>query len=113
MQKVMVNSAEHEILSAHKYKNTKKFGFFFQAQISLECLFLLINVKLLAFEHLLAGKIMLSVDSFPRNIWVFHFAKLEQTRIHLLEYTYSFFPYNMKIVYCSQTTFTFRRFSSR
>ena len=51
----MVNSAEHEILSAHKYKNTKKFDFF-QAQISLKCLFLLINVKLLAFEHLWAAK---------------------------------------------------------
>ena len=27
----MLNSAEHEILNAHKYKNTKKFSFF-QAQ---------------------------------------------------------------------------------
>ena len=33
-----LNSAEHEILNAHKYKNIKKFSFF-QAQISLECCF--------------------------------------------------------------------------
>ena len=31
----MLNSAEHEILNAHKYKNIKKFSFF-QAQISLK-----------------------------------------------------------------------------
>ena len=29
----MLNSAEHEILNAHKYKNIKKFSFF-QTQIS-------------------------------------------------------------------------------
>ena len=34
----MLNSAEHEILNARKYKNIKKFSFF-QAQISLECYF--------------------------------------------------------------------------
>ena len=34
----MLNSVEHEILNAHKYKHIKKFGFF-QAQISLECYF--------------------------------------------------------------------------
>ena len=34
----MLNSAEHEILNAHKCKNIKKFGFF-GAQISLECYF--------------------------------------------------------------------------
>ena len=31
-----LNSAEHEILNAHKYENIKNFSFFFQAQISLE-----------------------------------------------------------------------------
>ena len=31
-----LNSSEHEILNAHKYKNIKKFSSF-QAQISLEC----------------------------------------------------------------------------
>ena len=31
----MLNSVEHEILNAHKYRNIKKFGFF-KAQISLE-----------------------------------------------------------------------------
>ena len=42
----MLNSAEHEILNAHTYKNIKKF-IIFQAQISLECyFFLLINVKM-------------------------------------------------------------------
>ena len=34
----MLNSAEHEILDVHKYKNIKKF-IFIQAQISLKCNF--------------------------------------------------------------------------
>ena len=34
----MLNSVEHEILNAHKYKNIKKFSFL-QAQMSLECYF--------------------------------------------------------------------------
>ena len=34
----MLNSAEHEILNVHKYKNIKKVSFY-QAQISLECYF--------------------------------------------------------------------------
>ena len=34
----MLNSAEHEILNAHKYKNINKFRIF-QAPISLECYF--------------------------------------------------------------------------
>ena len=34
----MLNSIEHEILNAHKYKNIKTFGFL-QALISLECYF--------------------------------------------------------------------------
>ena len=34
----MLNSVEHEILNAHKYKNIMKFSSF-QAQISLECYF--------------------------------------------------------------------------
>ena len=33
----MLNSTEHEILNAHKYKNIKKFVFL--GQISLECYF--------------------------------------------------------------------------
>ena len=32
----MLNSAEHEILNAHKYKSIKKFSFF-QTEISREC----------------------------------------------------------------------------
>ena len=34
----VLNSVEHEILNAHKYKNIKKLSFF-QSQISLECYF--------------------------------------------------------------------------
>ena len=34
----VLNSVEHEILNAHKYKNIKKFGFF-KAQLSLESYF--------------------------------------------------------------------------
>ena len=34
----MLNSTEHEILNAHKYKNIKKFDLF-KAQLSLECYF--------------------------------------------------------------------------
>ena len=34
----VLNSIEHEILNAHKYKNINKFGFF-QDHISLECYF--------------------------------------------------------------------------
>ena len=34
----MLNSAEHEILNAHKHQNIKKLSIF-QAQISLECYF--------------------------------------------------------------------------
>ena len=35
----MLNSAEHDILNAHMYKNIKKKLSIFQAQISLECYF--------------------------------------------------------------------------
>ena len=42
----MLNSVEHEILNAHKYKNIKKFGLF-KGQLSLECYFSpLIHVKM-------------------------------------------------------------------
>ena len=42
----VLNSVEHEILNAHKYKNIKKFGLF-KAQLSLECYFSpLIHVKM-------------------------------------------------------------------
>ena len=34
----VLNSVEHEILNAHKYKNIKKIGLF-KAQLSLECYF--------------------------------------------------------------------------
>ena len=34
----MLNSAEHEIVNAHKYKNTKKFSFL-QTKISRGCYF--------------------------------------------------------------------------
>ena len=42
----MLNSAEHEILNAHKYKNIKKFGFFLGSDKSKMLLFPLINVKM-------------------------------------------------------------------
>ena len=41
----MLNSAEHEILNAHKYKNIMKLSIFL-AQIILECYFLLIKVEI-------------------------------------------------------------------
>ena len=42
----VLNSIEHEILNAHKYRNIKKFGLF-KAQLSLECYFFpLIHVKM-------------------------------------------------------------------
>ena len=42
----MLNSVEHEILNAHKYKDIKKFGLF-NAQIRLELYFFpLIHVKM-------------------------------------------------------------------
>ena len=46
----MLNSADHEILNAHKYKNIKKLSIF-QAQISLEC-----NFPAHKCWHLWAGK---------------------------------------------------------
>ena len=41
----MLNSVEHDILNAYKNKNIKKFSIF-EAQISPECYFPLINVKM-------------------------------------------------------------------
>ena len=41
----MLNSAEHEISKAHSCKNIRKISLF-GAQISLECCFLFINVKI-------------------------------------------------------------------
>ena len=35
---IVLNSVEHEILNAHKYKNIKKFGIF-KVHVSLECYF--------------------------------------------------------------------------
>ena len=56
----MLNSAEHEILNARKYKNIKKF-IFFQAQMSLELsyFFLLINVEM---PTTVAGKISCTAE---------------------------------------------------
>ena len=41
----MLNSVEHEILNAHKYKNIKKFSFFSDSDKPMMLFFLLINVK--------------------------------------------------------------------
>ena len=47
IKKFHAHSAEHYILNARKYKNIKKFSFFFQAQISRECYFsCFVNVKM-------------------------------------------------------------------
>ena len=48
----MFNAAEHEILNAHKYENNQEMQLF-QTQISLECFFLLINVKMPTFVGIL------------------------------------------------------------
>ena len=42
----MLNSIEHEILNAHKYKNIKKFGFFLGSDKPRMLFFPLINVKM-------------------------------------------------------------------
>ena len=42
----MLNSVEHEILNAHKYKNIKKLGFFFGSDEPRMLFFSLINVKM-------------------------------------------------------------------
>ena len=42
----MLNSVEHEILNAHKYKNIKKFGFFLGSDKPRMLFFVLINVKM-------------------------------------------------------------------
>ena len=42
----MLNSVEHEISNAHKYKNIKKFSFFSDSDKPKILFFLLINVKM-------------------------------------------------------------------
>ena len=42
----VLNSIEHEILIAHKYKNIKKFGFFLGSHKPRMLFFPLINVKM-------------------------------------------------------------------
>ena len=42
----MLNSAEHEILNAHKYKDIKKFGLFLGSDKPRMLFFQLINVKM-------------------------------------------------------------------
>ena len=42
----MLNSAEHEILNAHKYEIIKKFSFFLRSDKSRMLFFLLVNVKM-------------------------------------------------------------------
>ena len=49
----MLNSIEHEILNAHKYKNIMKFGFFLGSDMPKMLFFLLINVKMLTFVGIL------------------------------------------------------------
>ena len=42
----MLNSAEHEILNAHKYKNSKEFSIFSGSDKPRLLFFLLINIKI-------------------------------------------------------------------
>ena len=42
----MLNSSEHEILNAHKYKDIKKIGFFLSSDKPRKLFFPLINVKM-------------------------------------------------------------------
>ena len=42
----MLNSVEHEILNAHKYKNIEKFSFFLGSDKHRMLIFSLINVKM-------------------------------------------------------------------
>ena len=60
----MLNSAEHEISNAHKYKNIKKLSIF-QAQTSLECYF---SCSLSAFQHLSAGIISCSTELSMKKV---------------------------------------------
>ena len=46
LQKIMINSAEHEILNAHKYKNFKKSNIFLGSDKHRMLFFPLINVKM-------------------------------------------------------------------
>ena len=46
----MLNSVEHEILNAYKYKNIKKFSFFSDPEKPRMLFFLLINVKMPTIE---------------------------------------------------------------
>ena len=49
----MLNSAEHEISNAHKYKNIQKYRIFSSSDKPRMLFFLLINVKMLAFVGIL------------------------------------------------------------
>ena len=56
----MLNSAEHENLNAHEYKNINKSSNF-QSQIRIKCYFL-------AFQHLLGGKGSCSAELSMKKI---------------------------------------------
>ena len=64
----MLNSVEHEILNAHKYKNIKKFSFFPDSDKPRMLFFLLINVKMPTTVGILA---FMSRKNFMLN-WVEH-----------------------------------------
>ena len=57
----ILNSAEHEISNAHKYKMSRNSAFLSSDKPKI-LFFLLISVKMLAFQHLLAGKISFSTE---------------------------------------------------
>ena len=68
----MLNSVEHEILNAHKYKNIKKFGRFLGSVKPRMLFFLLIHVKM------------------PTIVGILTFMSGENFRLNLVEHEKSF-----------------------
>ena len=88
----MLNSYEHEILKAHKYKNIKNF-IFLQAQLSLECYFscsqMFTNVKM------------------PVDLNMKFLITLRPCSIEVCEYTFTFFCHFYKKELTSVTSCLF------
>ena len=76
----MLNSIEHEVLNAHKYKNIKKFGFFLGSDKPRMLFFPLINVIVGILTFMSRKNFMLSsveheksfITSGP-GLFIFHF----------------------------------------
>ena len=101
----MLNSAEHEILYTHKYKNTKKFSIF-KAQISIESIFFLhINGKMptvvgiLTFMNRkisrsaeLSRKFFITSGPFQNGLWYMGIGRFRILGVQGLEYWGDKFP---------------------